>query len=343
MEESTFQQINFNEPKRKKGWVIIIFFIVFLTALFFAGQISNTTLVEKSPWWQKVSNIWRSAPTDKNQDTELNKLFPMPTKEANRLDIIIFGIRGADDQENGGLLSDSIMLFSFDKNTHKTFLISIPRDLYADMPGLTKGKLNEIYERGIVKKDGGDFTKKAFSRVTGVFIDNLVVFNFYAFQDIVNSIGGIDIDLKKPFDEKTQWGYEFHLPAGSNHLDGENALYYTRSRYSTSDFDRARRQQEIIFAIKNKVLSLGILGNPLKIALLISSLKNNIDTDFNIWDTKKLLELALLLNSSSNKVKTAVISTENILYETIQNNIYILLPQNNDWSLIRKFFKDSIL
>ncbi len=340
MEEPVFKQINFNRPKRKKGWLVILFFVLFLTALFLAGQISSITVVEKSPWWQKIGNIWKPSATNKSQEAELEKLFPMPPKDDSHLNILILGVRGADDQENGGLLSDSIMLFGFDKITRKTSLVSIPRDLYVEMPGLVKGKLNEIYERGVIKKDSKNFAKKAFSRITGVFIDNLAVFNFQAFKDIVDSVGGIDIDLKKPFDEKSQWGYEFHLPAGANHLNGENALYYARSRYSSSDFDRSRRQQEIIFALKKKALSLGILGNPVKAASLISSLNKNIDTDFNIWDTKDLLELALVLNSSSDKLKTGAISTDNILFQTIQNNIYILLPQNNDWNLVKKFFKD---
>lgn len=340
MEEPVYKQINFNQPPKKRGWLFGLFFILFLTALFFAGQISNITTVEKSLWWQKIGNIWKPVATDKSQEAELEKLFPMPTKDDNRLNLLILGIRGADDQENGGLLSDSIMLFSFDKTTHKSFLVSIPRDLYIEMPGLTKGKLNEVYEKGVVRKDAKNFTKKTFSRITGVFVDNLAVFDFQAFKDVVGSIDGIDINLKKPFDEKSQWGYEFHLPAGVNHLDGESALYYARSRFSSSDFDRSRRQQEIVFAIKNKILSLGILSNPLKVASLVSGLKNNINTDFNVWDTKDLLRLALTLNSSSDKLKTEAISTDNILYQTIQNSIYVLLPKNNDWGLIRNFFKD---
>ena len=262
----------------------------------------------------------------------------MPAKETDRLDILLLGIRGAEDTENGGLLSDSIMLFSLHKTTGKISLVSIPRDLYVVLPGMTKGKANEIYEKGIAKKDEINFTKNAFSRMTGVYVDNAMVFDFQGFKEIIDAIGGIDVELKQPFEEKNQWGYEFSLPAGKNHLDGETALYFTRSRYSSSDFDRSHRQQEVIFAIKEKVFSLGILGNPLKTSSLISDLGNNIETDFNILDIKSLLDLALGLNSSSEKLETKTISTENILYQTTQNNIFILLPQNDDWNLIRNYF-----
>lgn len=122
-----------------------------------------------------------------------------------------------------------------------------------------------MYERGLANGGGIDMAEKVISKITGIYIDKTVVFDFSAFKEIVDAVGGIDIYLEKPFKESSQWGYEFSLPAGNNHLNGEQALYYVRSRYSTNDFDRARRQQEVIIAIKNKALTLGFLTNPLKI------------------------------------------------------------------------------
>ena len=318
-----------------------IFLLLFLAIFLLAGKFSKTVEVKNKSLWGKITAFWSPKENSNSQEEELNKNFPVPIKETDRFNTLLLGIRGSEDTENGGLLSDSIMLFSSDKTTGKLSLVSIPRDLYVNLYGIVKGKTNEIYEKGLIKKNAMEFTKNAFSRITGVYIDNLIVFDFEGFKEIVDAIGGIEVDLKQPFEEKNQWGYEFSLPAGKNHFDGETALYYTRSRYSSSDFDRSRRQQEVIFAIKEKALSLGILSNPLKINILIASLKNNIETDFNILDIKSLLDLALDLNSSSNKLETKTMSTENVLFQTTQDDLYILLPQNNDWSLIRNFFNDK--
>ena len=266
----------------KKNFFISL--LLFLAIFLLAGKFSNTVEVKNKSLWGKITAFWSPKENSNSQEEELNKNFPVPIKETDRFNTLLLGIRGSEDTENGGLLSDSIMLFSSDKTTGKLSLVSIPRDLYVNLYGIVKGKTNEIYEKGLIKKNAMEFTKNAFSRITGVYIDNLIVFDFEGFKEIVDAIGGIEVDLKQPFEEKNQWGYEFSLPAGKNHFDGETALYYTRSRYSSSDFDRSRRQQEVIFAIKEKALSLGILSNPLKINILIASLKNNIETDFNILD-----------------------------------------------------------
>lgn len=310
---------------------------------FFAlGGVSNYVGIENPTWWQKIGNIFSStvAEVDKNNpEDDLNAQFPLPKKEGDRVDILIMGIRGADDPD-GGLLTDTMMLLSFDKKTKKVAVVSLPRDIYTEMPTMSKGKINEIYERGLAQKSSLDFTKKVFSRLTGVNVDNIIIFDFQSFKGIIDTLGGVDVTLAKPFEEKTQWGYEFSLPAGQNHLDGEKALYYVRSRYSSNDFDRARRQQEVLLAIKTKVLALGLFKNPIQIASLVSQLKKNITTDLDILDTKKMLDLASAMNAAPLTTKT--LSTDNLLMQTIQNGIYILLPKDNDWGPFRIFFQNIL-
>ncbi len=281
-------------------------------------------------------------------------LNPMPSPEEKRLDVLILGIRGesnSDVEDAGGLLTDTILVASFDRDTKKTAMISIPRDLYIDLAMTAKngkqvevkGKINEMYEKGLSNGGGIDMAEKVVSKITGIYIDKTVVFNFSAFKEIVDTLGGIDIYLEKPFKESSQWGYEFSLPAGNNHLNGEQALYYARSRYSTNDFDRARRQQEIIVAIKNKALSLGILSNPLKINALLSSLKGNVKTDFQIWDINDVLTLVPSFGPKQ-PVKNYVISTDNLVYEThTVGGEYILLPKDANYAGIKDLFKSILL
>ena len=177
------------------------------------------------------------------------------------------------------------------------------------------------------------------SRITGIPIDRAIVFDFNAFEKTIEILGGIDVYLDKPFSEKTQWGYEFHLPAGQNHLTVEQAMYYVRSRYSSSDFDRARRQQQVMIAIKNKASTLGFFGNPKKVTEVMDSLKGNVKTNFQPWEFGDLLTIASSLNGVQG-IDHAVLSTDNLLYESKgPHNEYVLLPRGDNYAGIRNFFK----
>ena len=344
-------QTDFNDPhfynsqKKRHRWQIVSLGLIIVVGFigFNLAKLENTISVENHNWWNKIGTIFGSSVAEidrKDTVAELNRQFPTPVKEADRLDILVLGIRGEDDPD-GGLLSDTIMLLSFKKETKQVSIISLPRDLYVEMPGLLNGKINEIYEGGLTQKNPLDFTKKVFSRLTGVHIDNVIIFDFQSFQAIVDTIGGVDLNLKKPFEEKTQWGYAFSLPAGPNHLDGQTALYYVRSRYGSNDFDRSRRQQELILAIKKKVLSLQLLNHPSQIVSLIGHLKNDISTDLDIWDAKTILNLSSAVDSTTLDAQT--LSTDNLLFQEIRDGIYILLPQNNDWPVFRAFFQNIFI
>ncbi len=262
--------------------------------------------------------------------------YVLPKEEKDRLDILILGLRGKDDPD-GGLLTDTIMLFSYDRQTKRSSLVSIPRDLYVYFNDKHANKINAAYETLGLKK-----TRQLFSKVTGVYIDNAVVFDFAAFKQIIDGLGGIDVTLDKPFYEKSQWGYEFSLPAGENHLNGEQALYYARSRYSSSDFDRARRQQQIISAIKTKVGQMDLLSNPLDALSFLNTVRNHITTDFNLTDTGTLINLAKDFENVSGSMRREVLSPDNLLYHPDIPEIYILLPKNDTLKTIQDYFKGTL-
>jgi len=323
----------------KKVAYVFIFLIVIVLAYYAysVGSAYNNITVKNNAKPQDVGDIFESGKIQREiipyQELEI------PAKEADRLDVLILGTRGENDPEHGGLLTDSILLLSLDKKTGKTSMVSIPRDIYVNISGVT-GKVNEIYPRGLSKGGAFKFTKETFSRLTGVYIDNLVVFDFDAFGQIVDAVDGITVNLKQPFIESKQWGYEFSLPAGENNLNHEQALYYARSRFSSNDFDRARRQQEIVLAIKEKALSLGFLTNPTKVTALLSALGDNVKIDISLTEIPTFIKLAQTFNSSAPK--RTVLSTENVLYQTTENGLYILLPQLNDYKEIQKSIKNSL-
>jgi LCP family protein required for cell wall assembly len=274
-------------------------------------------------------------------------------KESDRLNILLLGLRGAEDS-NGGLLTDTIIVLSIKKSNGKVAMISIPRDLYVKMPILPnqktqalKEKINFAYALGEGKRQGAGlvYSKVAVENVTGLFIDYVVSVDFQAFQEIVDILGGVDIYLEKPFSETTQFSKEIllELPAGRNHLDGEKALFFVRSRYSTNDFDRARRQQQVLMAMKEKAMSLGILLSPIKIFELLNSFGRHVRADMGFSEINNLIILANDLNSKSIIHKVFDTSPEGLLYNTVSDKgAYILLPVGDNFDKIREACKNIL-
>lgn len=334
-QEQEIQRFITGKPLRKRPYFYLPLILAAALMLGFLILRKNTIVINAE------DNSWLSTLIS---SLNLNKKEGAPTPEASRLDILILGIRGSDQrsiEEEGGLLTDTILVVSIDKNSKQAATISIPRDLYIDVLGI-KGRINEVYEKGLAKKQGLALAKQAVSKISGVYIDNVLVFDFEAFRGIVDRLGGIEINLAREFKEINQWGYEFFLPAGNNTLDGEQALYYVRSRYSTSDFDRSRRQQEVLTAIKDKALKLGYLANPIKASSLFSELKENVKTDFQIWDFNDLIALANSFNTKS-EAKRYVISTDNLVYQSRSaRGEFILLPKGNNFDAIKSLFANIL-
>ncbi|KKT82439.1 MAG: hypothetical protein A3B99_00255 [Candidatus Yanofskybacteria bacterium RIFCSPHIGHO2_02_FULL_44_12b] len=341
------EQSILNKKKRYRRAAVLILAVAVLAGMikwgFFSRNIDVTN--EDQTLWDKVANIVTFGRVSSQEDQEYKANYTMPKEEKDRLDILILGLRGADDPEGdqaGSMLTDTMLVFSFDKKTQRASLISIPRDLYVIIRKGKKDKINAAYEAGLLTDQGSKPVRELVSKISGVYIDNVLVINFTSFKKIIDELGGIDIELSKPFAEKQQWGYEFSLPAGKNHLDGQSALYYSRSRYSTSDFDRSNRQQQVIAAIKNKVMELNFLNDPIKTLSVLNTLRNNIDTDFNIWDVPGLLSLAKQINEAYNNTEHYVISTDNLVYETHIDGIYVLLPKGENFEGIKKLFQEVL-
>ncbi len=339
-------QINFNQDSPKKSWPGVMFLVLLGIGVAYVslwlGIKTNTIQVSNDhnpSFWSKVANIitFSNNPVQEEQDPN----YVMPTEEKERLDILVLGIRGADDPdaENGGAyLTDTIIVFSYNKTTGKSSIVSIPRDLYVKM-FKKQEKINAAYAEALARKQGLGYVEKLVSEITGVYIDHAVIVDFSSFEKVLDELGGVDIVLDKPFDEKTQWGYEFHLPAGPNHLNGRDALYYARSRYSTNDFDRARRQQQIIFALKNELLKINFFSDPIKTISIFNTIRNNVQTNIGLTEIKGLINL---LGNMGSQTRHEVISTENLLYETTTNESYVLLPKGDNFNGIKQLFQDVL-
>jgi len=320
---------------RKKVILIVglILLVIIIGSFFYKAGFTFSKIINiKNIAWEKI----------------FGKLPPeeyMPPKDPDRINVLLMGI-GGKEHEEGGLLADSIMIVSFKKSSGKTALISIPRDLYLQLPGEDREeKVNVMYALGGQKYNNGlDYSKKTIGYITGLYIDYAAAVDFKAFKTIVDAVDGITIHLDKPFIEDKQWWCDenglnckpFIVEAGDQVLNGEKALFYVRSRFSSSDFDRMRRQQEVMLAIKDKLLSLGILTKPIMVNNLFNAVAESVRIDVKPWEIPSFFKLIQKADTKNIVRKAFDASEEGLLYQTIKNDIYVLLPIDGDFHRIRE-------
>lgn len=195
---------------------------------------------------------------------------------------------------DGGNLTDSIIVASLDNESKLMTMLSIPRDLFVQNEEIVDSRINEIYFNAKSKLGssaaGLEYMKKKVEEIVGVPIHYWVKIDFQGFKDLVDALGGIDIEVKDaiydPFYPKDgTYLYEpFSISPGLHHMDGEVALKYARSRKTTSDFDRAARQQQILYAIKDQALKTDTLLSKEKIKNILTALKENIETNIKVQE-----------------------------------------------------------
>ncbi|MBI4235405.1 LCP family protein [Candidatus Peregrinibacteria bacterium] len=194
----------------------------------------------------------------------------------------------------GGNLTDSIIVASLDNENKLLTMLSIPRDLYVENTEIVDSRINEIYFNAKTKlgssAQGLEYMKKKVEEIVGIPIHYWIKINFQGFKDLVDALGGIDIEVKEaiydPFYPKDgTFLYEpFSISPGLHHMDGEVALKYARSRKTTSDFDRAERQQQILYAIKDQALKTDTIFSKDKIKNILTALKENIETNIKVQE-----------------------------------------------------------
>ena len=337
----------------KKRVIISIGITILLGGIFFGYKAGRTITVigddHEAIWAETIS--------------EFSKI---PEREEARVDVLFIGIRGinGDDKEpmNGELLADTIILASLNKDNGKAALISIPRDLYVEIPDYGEEKINAAYAVGEARRPGGgglQLMKALVSVLSGVYVDYAVSVDFEGFQKIIGDIGEITIYRTSPFEEPKQWihdgrederywkleesGWVFYIPEGKNLMNSEEALYYARSRYSSSDFDRMRRQHEIIEAVKSKALSLGVLVNPVKIFNILDTLGDNVRSDMDISEMKELID-TIKDGEIEDWSKVFLEENENggLLVSGNVDGKYVLLPKGGNYDEIRQMFKGVV-
>jgi len=276
-----------------------------------------------------------------------------------RVNILAIGIGGSNHP--GGLLADTIQIISIDPINKSMAMISVPRDLYVDNPSGGKSKINAVYANAVDKcgsssyckesDPGADALKKVITNVIGEPVHYFIRLDFKGFEQMIDAIGGVKVNVEKPlndplFPDDQLKGYSpLYIPAGLQTFDGKKALKYARSRETTSDFDRSRRQQQIINAAKEKVLAANTLANPKKVTDLFNILGNHLRTDFKIDEIVRLYALSKDIKAESITTTVLDTSAASPLRSTNDPKAgYIIYPRlgQNDYSDVRLFIQ-SIL
>jgi polyisoprenyl-teichoic acid--peptidoglycan teichoic acid transferase len=276
-------------------------------------------------------------------------------KHDQRINILLLGYGGPGHE--GPYLTDSIMLLSIRPGEREALMVSLPRDLWVKIPALPNnrsmmGKLNSAYAIGTDRRNypnvrsdwktatgGGDLAAATVSQVTGQPIDYWVGVDFKAFREVVDALGGIRVNVTTPLDDpfyprgESHGMMHIHFNPGWQDFNGERALEYARSRETTSDFDRSRRQQVIMLAVRERVFSLKAIP---RLFSLLSALQDNVRTNLRPAEMQQLADLAGKL--PDRQIRRIAIDTSNLLRSGRSGNgQYVLQPMDPSFSALHRY------
>lgn len=193
--------------------------------------------------------------------------------------------------------TDTIMVLALDLPNQRAALISLPRDIYLPIPGVGYSRINTAYPYGEERRPGGGIAllESTIEKNFGIPIHNYVRIDFSGFEDVIDAVGGVDITVDCPIYDDNFWRFfgTGTLDKGTYHMDGIQALYYARSRKSTTDFDRARRQQQVMMAIRSRALDAGLIP---RIPALWLALKDTVETDLDVRTIADLAKLGATID-----------------------------------------------
>jgi LCP family protein required for cell wall assembly len=228
--------------------------------------------------------------------------------------------------------TDAILLFYLDPGSQRAAMLSIPRDLYVDIPGHDQNRINTAYAYGERDGTGGlALARQTVSATLGIPVDHAVLIDFTVFVTVIDAIGGIEVDVPHDIYDSTYpdsgIGYDpFYISSGSHHLDGATALKYARTRATVGgDFDRTTRQRQVVMAVRNQVLSLDLMPSLIaRSPTLWANLQGTFEADLTL---SEIIDLAITANHiPSNQIATGSIDDSCTLPWVTPSGAQVLLP-----------------
>lgn len=207
------------------------------------------------------------------------------------VDLVILGL---DSRAGEGFATrtDSFMLVNITPRNNDITLLSIPRDVFIEVPNYGQQRINTINVLGAqdASTTGPELVKASINESFGIAVEHYVRIDFSAFVDLIDAVGGIEINVPKtiidyayPTADGGTMTIQFN--PGAQHMNGTQALQYARTRHQDDDFQRAARQQQVIDAFLGKVRSPGQLVNWPELWRIFRS---KVDTDLSWWDAVRL-------------------------------------------------------
>jgi LCP family protein required for cell wall assembly len=341
-----------NHPPRQRKRRFLLWFLAVMLILgmvFFASIAIAYKFYSTS---RKV--IIQNAPTsflDSLKDITSGQQKPLRGESEGRINILLLGLAG--ENYPGENLTDSIIIASVNPQTYQTAMLSIPRDLYVQIPNTSSyTKINALYTRGQEKTaEGIDDLKKALTDITGLPIHYYIAIDFDGFKKIIDELGGIKIQVPKDIHDDhypgPNYSYEtFDIQKGLYNLDGETALKYARTRHDEDgDFGRAFRQQQILEAARSKAFSINTLLNIPAINNILDTLGSHLRTDISLDEIGSFLDLVKKIDTHTtiNKVldsgkPDSLLAVSHIFLGNVR--AFILIPRTGKYDEIQELAKD---
>lgn len=277
----------------------------------------------------------------------INTVAPQPTIDVSASDSQIFNngqetvnflLIGSDKRSGTSFRTDTMVIAILRPNDGQVSLISIPRDLWVSIPGGENQRINTAYQQGELNNypgGGPGLLKDTIQYNLGIRIDHTAMVDFDGFRKIVDTLGGVDVPVSCPYTDwhlidptfnpeiEENWSL-YTVESGVIHMDGDLALWYARSRQKSSDFDRGRRQQEVLRALFNQALQTGTLT---RIPDLYNNLKDSVITDLGLGD---LLQLSLYApKMTSADIRSYYIRPPYVSSWVTEQGAYVLLPNTD--------------
>ena len=263
----------------------------------------------------------------------------VPWDGSSRISVLVMGLdsRAADSDDIPR--TDTMILFSLDPQSRTAGMLSIPRDLWVEIPGFDYSKINTAYRLGEVyniAERGPGLALTTVENLLGMEIDYYAMVDFNAFEDFIDELGGITVNVptKIVVDPLGKHNTET-LKAGEHLLPGYLALAYARSRNSSgSDFDRAGRQQQVVMAIRDKILSAEMLPTLIKNSpALYQSLSSGISSNLTLMQLVRLAWVAQQIPGEN--IRQGVIGVDQVDFAYSYDGQDILRPLPNEIRQLR--------
>ncbi len=252
-----------------------------------------------------------------------------------------------------GNLTDTILVAHINPKENKSYLISIPRDLYVKVPNQNYyTKINALYN---LNGNKINLIQQKIEEITGLKINHYITVDLTAVEKIIDSLGGIKVDVQNsiydPLFPSKNNGYEtFSLSEGWQILDGKTAVKYIRTRHTPyGDYDRMKRQQQILDSIKAKMASLSLIWDFKKYYSIFETIQKHINSDLSFFQFMELANLTKRISSTeTTKIVLDAIGQNSLLkeqlFQTAQGPMFVLIPKKGieNYEDIQKFLKQNL-